>query len=350
MKKTDMLFELIKSLDNNEKRYFSLFAQRHTLGERNNYLRLFEAISKQKAYDEKPLLALYKKSTASDNLRLRRQYLYKLILKSLDNHHADDSVETQLKRQIHCIKILFRKGLYRHCERIITKAKPIAVKYEKQLLMLELLNWEKRLIKMQGYSGKPKEKIEKISKQTFQYLDEYKSIHEYDMLSIRLTMNLKQQGFIRSSVEAKKIKSSTKYSILVKKNKTFPFHAKIHLNTYYLSYFKRIQGDVQKAYQYSVQQVQLIEKNPHLLAEEKEMYVSALHNLIISQSFLKKYKEMNLSIQKLKSFRTNSKNMNNHIFYITSITEITMCIDIGEFERAIHLISEIERMLIVKIE
>ncbi len=48
MKVTDDLFQLIKSLDQSEKRYFKVFATMHIKGSDNNkYVGLFDAIDKQ---------------------------------------------------------------------------------------------------------------------------------------------------------------------------------------------------------------------------------------------------------------------------------------------------------------
>ena len=42
-KVSNHLFELIKSLNKSEKRYFKLFSSRHTIGEENGYLKLFDS-------------------------------------------------------------------------------------------------------------------------------------------------------------------------------------------------------------------------------------------------------------------------------------------------------------------
>ena len=52
MNKSPALFQLIKSLKQAEKRYFKIFAAKNTKGNDNNYLKLFEAIEKEKIYDE----------------------------------------------------------------------------------------------------------------------------------------------------------------------------------------------------------------------------------------------------------------------------------------------------------
>lgn len=46
MSKTDSpaLYELIRSLTKSEKRYFKIYASRHTIGEKNNGIKIFDFI------------------------------------------------------------------------------------------------------------------------------------------------------------------------------------------------------------------------------------------------------------------------------------------------------------------
>ena len=53
MKATDDLFQLIKALTKNEKGYFKKYSAFHSIGGKNKYLLLFDAIEKQKEYDAK---------------------------------------------------------------------------------------------------------------------------------------------------------------------------------------------------------------------------------------------------------------------------------------------------------
>ena len=57
---SDPLHQLIHSLSKGEKRSFKIYASRHVLGDENNYVKLFDAIEKQKEYDEEALLKKFK--------------------------------------------------------------------------------------------------------------------------------------------------------------------------------------------------------------------------------------------------------------------------------------------------
>lgn len=46
MKKNSNAFILIKNLTMSEKRYFKIFSERHTIGEQNKYIALFDELDK----------------------------------------------------------------------------------------------------------------------------------------------------------------------------------------------------------------------------------------------------------------------------------------------------------------
>ena len=111
-KASDQLFQLIKSLNKSEKRYFNLYASRHTLGEKNNYVILFDAIDKQNEYDEASILKQFKKEAFINKFSITKARLYDVILDSLTAFHSASSIDAQLKRDLHCAEILYKKTLY----------------------------------------------------------------------------------------------------------------------------------------------------------------------------------------------------------------------------------------------
>ena len=53
---TDILFQLIRSLEKAEKRHFKLYINRNSSNENLKIVQLFDALDKAKEYDEKQLL------------------------------------------------------------------------------------------------------------------------------------------------------------------------------------------------------------------------------------------------------------------------------------------------------
>src|SRR6478672_4695196 len=115
-KVSDQLFKLIKSLSASEKRSFKLFGAKSGGGGETNYIKIFDAIDAQEEYDEEAILKKYK----NNNFSIVKNRLYENILKSLDLHHANSSIDAQLMRELHCAEILFKKTLYDQCSRLLS--------------------------------------------------------------------------------------------------------------------------------------------------------------------------------------------------------------------------------------
>ncbi|MFB0925750.1 MAG: hypothetical protein QMB65_10815, partial [Vicingaceae bacterium] len=97
MKRSEHLHQLIKSLSKSEKRSFKLFANRHTIGEKNNYIQLFDAIDKQENYDEAILIKKLKDKKLTDNLSSVKVQLYNLILKNLRQYNPTNKTTYELR-------------------------------------------------------------------------------------------------------------------------------------------------------------------------------------------------------------------------------------------------------------
>ena len=127
------LFELISSLTMSEKRYFKLFSSRHVIGDSNDYIHLFDAIDRQQVYSE----AILKKAPFVKNLSQEKNYLYRLILKSLNAYHSTLNNKSKIFEYLKQVEILFHKGLYDQALKIVKKAKKIAA--ENDLFNHELI-------------------------------------------------------------------------------------------------------------------------------------------------------------------------------------------------------------------
>ena len=134
------LFDLIHTMSKAEKRHFKMYVARNSKTG-SNYLRLFDAIDKQKIYNEQRLEdAKYGKRLASTKL-----FLYELILKSLRQSYADKLVDTRLADMLTQAEVLFHKSLYRQSKKILLKARKLATKYETWTALYKIVQWEIRL-------------------------------------------------------------------------------------------------------------------------------------------------------------------------------------------------------------
>lgn len=139
MKPTEDLFQLVHSLSKAEKRYFSL-----NLSGKNIYQKIFEIIEKQERYDEKEIVEKLK----IRQIHVYKNYLYKLILKSLRSFHAESSESILLYNQLQNFEILFDKGLYKQAKKILMRCRAMATATQNRDILGEIYQLEQKLVFM----------------------------------------------------------------------------------------------------------------------------------------------------------------------------------------------------------
>ena len=151
MSKSDVLFDLIKSLTAHEKRYFKVYASRHVIGSENNYVKLFDALSSQKKYDERKLKKKIAGKRFADYLPMAKNYLQRIILKSLDNFHLDNTIESRVRTMLRQAKILYEKKMITVCGSVLNRAEKISRKHELDYCFLEILDMKFQLMRTNSY-------------------------------------------------------------------------------------------------------------------------------------------------------------------------------------------------------
>lgn len=135
MNERDELIDLIYSLSPPEKRYIRIFAEKHLIGNQNIYLNLFDKLLTVHA----PSNALKKISSSHKN------YLFNFILKAMRSFHEGKNVDIMLKELLINVHFLFEKKLHKQASKQLRRAKELAKQFDKQNILLEILQWETSL-------------------------------------------------------------------------------------------------------------------------------------------------------------------------------------------------------------
>lgn len=164
MKPRDDLFQLIRSLTPNEKRYFKVYAAQYKKGEKakgkNNYIRLFDALDKQKVYDERKLKKRFEGEKWIRHLSAEKHHLYRMVLRSMRSYQAEKSIVIQLNEMMQDADFLKQKGLYDQCERQLARARKRATAYDAPLIAVEIIGRQMQMLvlrKERGVKGKMEE-------------------------------------------------------------------------------------------------------------------------------------------------------------------------------------------------
>lgn len=137
---------LIHSLAPAEKRYVRLFAARHLTQRNSHYLELYELLLKMPEYSEPELLAKLKTVERRKQLPGEKNYLYRFLLKALRSFHEESSVDISIKEQLINASLLYEKRLYTLSERELERARRSAVKFERWLVLPEILKLKAEII------------------------------------------------------------------------------------------------------------------------------------------------------------------------------------------------------------
>lgn len=197
--------KLIESMSMNEKRYFKIFINKNIFGSQNKYLLLFDILNTNTSINEDTLKKHVKEQNYSDkNISYDINYLNRIILRSLNEFHHEKTISLKLQNHIKSVEILFYKGLYDECLKIIKKAKKLSLKNENEILILELLNWEKKCMGYsKGFYGamSVNEKIDNY----FNYIKENREITDLYYHSYFLKNNIGKLQYDSIVEELKKI-------------------------------------------------------------------------------------------------------------------------------------------------
>lgn len=333
------LFQLIHSLSQSEKRYFKIFSS-FQAGNKV-YIRLFDAVAKQKEYDEKKL---------KDKLKIKafaiaKMYLYNLIIRSLRSQQLNQNISLQLKDLLKDIEILFQKGLYEQSNKLLVKAKKLAQTYEKFPLLLEIYQLEHLIANVSINTAQHKVLFENSHKEVTETITALQEQMEHRKIINLLIYKRSARGkLVRSESDKKEVYEKAK-TLLNKKPATLLSYrtGMFHHNIKELYYYSI--NDIKSAYENSKNSIRHLESNPTLLTQELNNYMFALNNLMNAQMALHKYEEIKESIDKLKSIPAITPIEKARIFGFCASKEIIYFAHTGRYKEGMEHVPVIEKEL-----
>lgn len=301
MGKPHVLHELIHSLSKSEKRFIRLNAQFHQ-GDKT-YMKLFDAIEKQKVYDEEALKVKFRNEKFINQFGVVKNYLQQFILKQLRSYNSESKASIICQNLLIDIEILYWKGQFVLMKRLIHKAEKIAEKYQLYLVLEELLNWESRLNTAQVKITL--ENVEEANKKHEAYMERYCHIVEYKKLINQTHFFIKKAEVIRTDEDKKTIEKLLNNKLLKEIPKRASFDE--HYNFYMLNgVLNRLVNNQKASGEYREKLLVYMEKHPHMLEENTIRYLSALHNLLMHSLIIKDYDLYEKSLSKLSKLEAKT--------------------------------------------
>ncbi len=244
-KSQDELFELIQKMTVSEKGYFRKHYSSQSSGQ-NNYMRLFDVYEKLNEFDDSQIKKNLEGETFLKHLSRVKNYLYHQLLKGLNAYHAEKSIDHKLQQMIREVELLFYKTLTQQAQKVLQRAKKQAYEYERFKVVLELLDWEKKLINSTLYAAHGSEEMERLHKEEKLILKTLNEEADSWYKLVQCNVHLKMQGF-RSPKSKEHIEGVLNDPLLASDSNSLSTKARLGLYDA-LAYYYEAQVDYGRSY------------------------------------------------------------------------------------------------------
>jgi tetratricopeptide (TPR) repeat protein len=325
-------------MSQHEKRHFKLDSPKKlTL--------LFDAIEVQKTYDEEKI----KKKFVADaylgkQLSVAKNDLMKSLLKSLRGYNDAAGIESELKSIMTDADIFFRKGLYKMSYASIKRLKEISLAYEKwQWLHLAIVK-EYRVLRALGLRKTTREYLLQLQQEEKELLKKIDIQQELSFIQVEMKYFYFTEGHLsKANATLKKVLSNP---ILEEAKDMESVRARLEyyqIKTFYYNYFEI---DIPQAHRFSSELLKVMEEASHLMEDDVQTLIDILNAHVNSCIVLKKWNEGIETIDKIKKQGNSLPVSQSYVAYsafgVAYVNQIDILNRLGEFEKAVDLIPEIE--------
>lgn len=341
---TDILFQLIKSLEKAEKRHFKLYIKRSSGNADLKIIRLFDSIDKLKNYDEAALMKKMGEVTRPQLANLKA-HLYKQILASLRLLKSSDSIDLQLNEQFDYAHILYKKGLFLQSLRILERAKEIAKANQKFNFLPQVISLEKRIEGLHITRSK-QDRAEQLSAEANEVSRHIDNVARLSNLALQLYSWYIQHGHARNEEDEKDIKAYMKQQLPKDVWQQNGFYERLYLYQGF-SWYSFIRQDFLQHYRYTQKWVNLFHAQPLMIRVETGHYIKGMHNLLNAHFDLRNYKGFEKTLRQFIKFSQTDRvkqhdNFRIQAFIYIIIARINQHFMTGTFKEGLALVPEIE--------
>lgn len=344
---TDPLFQLIKSLQKAEKRAFKLYIQRNSANKDLKIIHLFDALDKMSEYDE---ALLFKKhpSIAKQQLSNIKTHLYKQVLASLRLLKSEESIDIQLHEQLDYARILYNKGLYHQSLKILDKLKELALSYNQDSFLIQIISLEKK-IEILHITRSMQDRADRLSAEANEVAEKRRIITSLSNLALQLYSWYIKNGHARNESDETGVKFFFKKQLPFGAYTQKGFYERLYLYQCYC-WYAFIRQDFLMYYRYTQKWVTLFNEEPQMIAVESGHYIKGIHNLLNAHFDLRNYQQFEITLQHFQKFADSdivSHNENNRIqtFVYLNIAKFNQHFMLGTFKQGLPLVKYIEEKL-----
>lgn len=347
MNNTDHVFQLIRSMTKNEKRYFRLEVSKYGGSDKNDYLKLYDCIDGREDYDEADVKASLRDEKLVKRFSAIKNYLYNILLQTLTNYHAERNSTALLCNLLQQIDILFGRGLYKQSYKLLQKAQKIAAEYQRTPFKLILVDWEQRFADLEEKFNKLENRLQELIEEENGYIKELHDKIDLEQIHLQTIHQMYQRGTPRNEEEREPYRKFLQHPILQKDHSQSGWY---NQNAYYsataMCYY--MLGETERSKELNTKRIEMLESNPQILMEENVDYSVAMYNYIQILSNTGKYDEAIAALEKVRQFTESPQLITDErskefFFLILYYHSTRLYLLLGEFAKISALDAELKK-------
>ena len=344
---SDILYQLIHSLEKSEKRHFKLYIKRSSAKEDLKIIQLFDALDKMSEYDEKVLLKKLP-GVSKPQLSNLKTHLYKEVLASLRLLKSADNIDLQLNEQLDYARILYYKGLYMQSLKILDKVKEQSHLYNQDSFLIQAISLEKK-IETLHITRSMQNRAEQLTNEAIDVHERRRMITQLSNLALQLYSWYIKNGHARNEKDEQGVKDFFYSSLPFNAGSQTGFYERLYLYQSYC-WFAFIRQDFLMYYRYVQKWVDLFAEQPVMIEVETGHYVKGLHNLLNAHFDLRNYPRFDETLKVFEAFAAlpivqQHDNFKVQAFVYINTAKINQCFMLGTFKEGLPLVPYIEEKL-----
>ena len=344
---TDILLQLIHTLEKSEKRHFKLYIQRSSGKHDLKIVRLFDILDKMEDYDEKAVLKKMPGVTKPQLANLKT-HLYKQLLAALRLLKTSVSIDLQLSEQLDHARLLYHKGLKQQALKLLEKAKEMARSNHKFNYLAQVISLEKK-IETLHITRSSTERTEQLTNEAAEISEHIDRVVKLSNLALMLYNWYVRFGHARNKEDEKGIRDYFMENLPPNPETITDFYERLYLYQSYC-WYAFIRQDFLMYYRYSQKWIDLYEEEPLMVATETGHYIKGMHNLLNAHFDLRNFNQFRKTLQQFEQFgHTTASRLHDNFRIHTSIyinsAKLNWHLMSGTFHQGLELVNEIQEKL-----
>jgi hypothetical protein len=344
---SDILFQLIHSLEKSEKRHFKLYIKRSSAKEDLKIVQLFDALDKMQEYDEKLLLKKLP-GTEKPQLSNLKTHLYRQVLASLRLLKRAENLDLELNEQLDYARILYYKGLYLQSLKILDKVKESAVTYHQDTILIQVISLEKK-IETLHITRSLQDKADHLAIEANEVHERRKMITQLSNLALQLYSWYVKNGHARNEKDESGVKQFFKEHLPSNAYQQTGFYERLYLYQSY-GWYSFIRQDFIQYYRYAQKWVDLFREHDEMINVETGHYIKGMHNLMNAHFDLRNHQQLDIVLEEFEKFAPSHIVQHHDNFRVQAFVSIQQAkinrhFMRGTFKEGLSLVPHIEEKL-----